>query len=40
MPDLEFVVASFGTVRDDLIVELVEVWADVDQEAPAGTRPD
>jgi hypothetical protein len=37
---LEFVVASFATVRDDLIVELTEVWTDVDQEAPAGTRPD
>ncbi|WP_374457866.1 nuclear transport factor 2 family protein [Nocardioides sp.] len=38
--ELEFVVASFATVRDDLLVELTEVWTDVDQEAPAGTRPD
>ena len=36
---LEFAVASFATVRDGLIVELVEVWADVDQQAPEGTRP-
>lgn len=36
---LVFAVASFATVRDDLLVELVEVWADVDQEPPAGTRP-
>ena len=34
-----FAVASFATVRDDLVVELAEVWADVDQEAPEGTRP-
>lgn len=32
-------VASFATVREDLVVELVEVWADLDQEAPEGTRP-
>ncbi len=37
--DLVFAVASFATVRDGLIVELVEVWADVGQEPPAGTRP-
>jgi ketosteroid isomerase-like protein len=37
--DLEFAVASFATVRDGLLVELVEVWADVDQAPPAGTRP-
>jgi ketosteroid isomerase-like protein len=37
--DLEFAVASFGAVRDDQIIELVEVWADVDQQAPEGTRP-
>jgi ketosteroid isomerase-like protein len=36
---LVFVVASFATVRDGLIAELTEVWADVDQEPPAGTRP-
>lgn len=33
-----FEVAGFLTLRDDLIVELVEVWTDVDQEAPDGTR--
>ena len=37
--ELEFAVASFATVRDGLLVELVEVWADVDQQAPEGTRP-
>jgi ketosteroid isomerase-like protein len=37
--DLTFAVASFGTIRDGLIAELTEVWADVGQEAPAGTRP-
>lgn len=37
---VEFAVASFATVRDGLLVELVEVWADVDQQPPAGTRPD
>jgi ketosteroid isomerase-like protein len=36
---LEFAVASFATVRDGLLVELVEVWADVDQQPPDGTRP-
>jgi ketosteroid isomerase-like protein len=36
---LEFVVASFATVRDGLLVELVEVWTDVDQQPPVGTRP-
>lgn len=34
-----FALASFATVRDGLVAELVEVWADVDQEAPEGTRP-
>ena len=34
-----FAVASFATVRDGLVAELVEVWADVGQDAPAGTRP-
>lgn len=34
-----FVVASFATVRDDRIAELTEVWTDVDQQAPEGTRP-
>lgn len=37
--DQVFAVASFATVRDDLVVELTEVWADVDQQPPAGTRP-
>ena len=38
--ELVFAVASFATVRDDLLVELVEVWADVGQDAPTGTRPE
>lgn len=37
--DLVFAVASFATLRDGLLVELTEVWADVDQPAPPGTRP-
>lgn len=37
--DQVFAVASFATVRDGLLVELTEVWADVDQQAPDGTRP-
>ena len=36
--ELVFAVASFATVREDLLVALVEVWADVNQEPPAGTR--
>lgn len=36
--DVRFAVASFATVHDGLIAELTEVWADVDQEAPEGTR--
>ena len=36
--DQAFAVASFATVRDDLIVELTEVWTDLDQQAPEGTR--
>jgi ketosteroid isomerase-like protein len=36
---LRFAVASFATVRDGLLLELVEVWADVDQQPPARTRP-
>ncbi|RYB93036.1 nuclear transport factor 2 family protein [Nocardioides oleivorans] len=36
--ELVFAVASFATVRDDLVVDLTEVWADVGQEAPDGTR--
>jgi hypothetical protein len=34
-----FAVASFATVRDGLIAELTEVWTDVGQGAPEGTRP-
>ncbi len=34
-----FAVASFATVRDGALVELVEVWADVGQQPPDGTRP-
>ncbi|WP_416956501.1 nuclear transport factor 2 family protein [Nocardioides sp. T5] len=37
--ELEFAVASFATVRDGLLAELVEVWADVDTQPPAGSRP-
>ena len=37
--DQLFGVASFATVRDGTIHALVEVWADVDQDPPAGTRP-
>lgn len=36
--DLTFAVASFATARDGLLHELVEVWADVGQDAPPGTR--
>jgi len=36
--ELVFAVASFATVREGRLVELVEVWADVDQHPPAGTR--
>ena len=38
--ELRFAVASFARVRDGLITELTEVWADVDQTPPEGTRPD
>jgi len=34
-----FAVASFATIEDELITELTEVWTDVDQLAPEGTRP-
>ena len=34
-----FAVAGFATAREGLLVELTEVWADVDQRAPEGTRP-
>ena len=34
-----FEVATFITVRNGLIAEMTEVWTDVDQVAPEGTRP-
>lgn len=34
-----FECASFARMRDGLIVELTEVWTDVAQSAPPGTRP-
>lgn len=34
-----YFVASFGEVRDGLVVSLVEVWADADATPPPGTRP-
>lgn len=34
-----FACASFARVRDDRIIELIEVWADIGQDAPDGTRP-
>ena len=34
-----FAVASFATTGGGLITELTEVWTDVDQQAPEGTRP-
>ncbi|CAM3892675.1 GNAT family N-acetyltransferase [Nocardioides zeicaulis] len=37
--DQLFAVASFATVRDGALVELVEVWTDVGQAPPSGTRP-
>ncbi|NPD05543.1 HIT domain-containing protein [Nocardioides sp. zg-1308] len=37
--ELVFAVASFATMRDGLLSELTEVWTDVDQQAPEGTRP-
>lgn len=35
-----FEVATFITVRDELILSMTEVWTDVDEVAPAGTRPE
>ena len=32
-------VATFITIRDDLIAEMTEVWTDVSQTPPPGTRP-
>ncbi len=37
--EVVFAVASFAALRDGLLIELTEVWADVDEEAPPGTRP-
>lgn len=34
-----FECASFARMDDGLIVQLTEVWTDVDQQAPEGTRP-
>ena len=35
-----FECATFVRVRDGLISEMTEVWTDVSQTAPVGTRPD
>jgi hypothetical protein len=35
-----FEVATFITLREGLIADMTEVWTDVDEKAPAGTRPD
>ncbi|GAA1924439.1 hypothetical protein GCM10009797_17690 [Nocardioides hwasunensis] len=37
--ELHFAVASFATAQDGSILDLTEVWADIGQEAPEGTRP-
>jgi len=34
-----FECASFARMQDGLIVRLTEVWTDVEQQAPPGTRP-
>ena len=34
-----FEVATFITVRNDLISDMTEVWTGVEEAAPAGTRP-
>lgn len=34
-----FEVATFLTVRDGVIVDMTEVWTDVDELTPSGTRP-
>ncbi len=34
-----FEVATFITLRDGLIGDMTEVWTDVDEVAPSGTRP-
>ncbi len=36
----QFECASFARMRDGLIVQLTEVWTDVGQKAPPGTRPE
>ncbi|GAA1981373.1 hypothetical protein GCM10009718_18030 [Isoptericola halotolerans] len=35
-----FEVASFVTVHDGLVTEMTEVWTDVDQTPPPGSRPE
>lgn len=35
-----FECASFARMQDGMIVHLTEVWTDVEQQAPSGTRPD
>lgn len=35
-----FECASFARMKDGLIAQLTEVWTDVDQQAPPGTRPE
>lgn len=34
-----FECGSFAQMKDGVIVQLTEVWTDVDQQAPPGTRP-
>ena len=34
-----FAVASFLTMRDDLIGEITEIWTDIGSAPPEGTRP-
>ena len=35
-----FEVATFISAQDGLITDMTEVWTDIDQTAPEGTRPD
>lgn len=35
----QFACASFARMKDGLIVQLTEVWTDIGQPAPPGTRP-
>ncbi len=37
-PGFQRMLLSFATLRDGLLAELTEVWADVGQPAPEGTR--